>query len=114
MRITLETVELEPRMEGSRLILGLGEAQRIVVAVSAEDCEASQVELMADWKHLQLEEGAESVSLGSGSFRKIVEWRLGAVAPGDGLSIDVVATADGQQQRSMFPMSIRPLPRIED
>jgi hypothetical protein len=101
-------------MEESRLILGVGESQRIVVAVSAEDCEASRVELMADWQHLQLEAGEESVSLGSGTFRKIVEWRLRAVAPGDGLSIDVVATADGQQQRSLLPMSIRPMPRIGD
>ena len=114
MRVTLETVELQPPMEGSRLILGVGEAQRIAVAVSVEDCQASRVELVADWRRLQLESGEESVNLGSGTFRKVVEWRLRAVAPGDGLSIDTVATADGRQQGAMYPVSIRPAPRIED
>ncbi len=114
MRVTLETVELQPPMEGSRLILGVGAAQRIAVAVSAEDCEASRVELTADRRHLQLESGEESVNLGPGTFRRVVEWRLRAAAPGDGLSIDIVATADGRQQSAMYPVFIRPMPRIED
>ena len=114
MRVTLEPVELQPPMEGSRLILGIGETQRIAVAVSTEDCEASRIELVTDRRHLQIESGEATQDLGSGTYRKVVEWRLRAVAPGDDLSIDIVATADGLQQRAVFPVSIRPMPRMED
>ena len=114
MRVTLETVELQPPLEGSRLILAVGEMQRIAVAASIEDCESSRIELIADLRHLQVESGEATVDLGSGTFRKVIEWRLRAVAAGDGLSIDIVATADGSQQRVMFPLTIRSVPRIEN
>jgi hypothetical protein len=114
MSVKIDIVELKPPMEGPALILNVGDVQTISVAVDAEDCETSSVEIVIDERHLRMESGEPRVDLGSGTFRMVVEWRLRAVAFGDRLSIDIVATADGTPQRAMILASVRPMIIMED
>ena len=113
-RLKVRISNLDPPAEGNRLVLSVGEIQTIAAKVKVVGCEGCVVELGIDGKHFELIEGEIRAELGSGTFERTLVWTLRAVAPGDSLSVDVGATANGESQAAMIPARIHPMPRIED
>jgi hypothetical protein len=109
MGISLTPEDLYPPPVNLRLLLSVGEQQRIPYRVATDGCRSSSVAIGFEETHFELD-GERSTDLGPGAFAKVVEWRLKAIAPGDNLSIDVVARADGNEQRATWPVVVRPAP----
>lgn len=113
MGISLTPVALRPPLEGSQLVLGVGEHQDISYRVSGEAIDGGHVVLVAEPFNFELVSGEEVTQLGSGVFNMVVEWRLKAVAPGDNLRIEITATADGDVQTASLPVAIHSFPKVD-
>jgi hypothetical protein len=112
-RLRIILAALEPPMEGSQLILGVGEVQTIAVTVTSENCEDCRVELDADPSTFEIVSGSPSVSLGSGTFEKTVEWEVRAIMAGQS-ELQIRGTAGDLRQWLLVRVKIHRLPNLED
>jgi hypothetical protein len=100
-------------MEGSELILGVGEIQSVSAKVVSQNCEDCRLELDADASMFEIVSGSPSARLGSGSFETTVEWDVRAIAAGES-ALKIYATASGLRQPAMIRVRSHPLPKLED
>jgi hypothetical protein len=112
-RLELKLERLAPPMEGSDLLLGVGETQNIEATIVAENCRECHATIEFDERHFDLVEGSPDLDVGSGSFTRTVMWRLRARSPGDELRIEISAF-EGAAQLVTLPTRIHPMPKIED
>ena len=113
-RLELRLERLDPPMEGSELLLGVGETQSIQATIVAENCRECRARIDFDERHFEIVEGSPELALGSGSFTRTVGWRLRARSPGQKLSLEISATEDGASQLITLPVRIHPMPKMED
>jgi len=112
--LELKLERLNPPMEGSDLLLGVGETQSIEATVVAENCRECRARIRFDDAHFEMIAGGRDLALGSGTFERNVEWRLRARSPGQKLSIEISASEGGAAHFVMLPARIHPMPKIED
>jgi hypothetical protein len=113
-RVRLFISRLDPPVEGNLILLSVGEMQIVAATIDAQAERSCRVELTGDLGHFEIASGASAVDLGPGRHRETIEWRLLAVAAGNDLTIDVVATADNLRQQATLLARVYPMPITED
>ena len=113
-RLEIRIERLDPPMEGSDLLLGVGETQSIEATVVAKNCRECRARIRFDERHFELVDGSPDISLSSGSFTHTLAWRLRARSPGEKLTVELSVSEGGAPQLVMLPARIHPMPKMED
>src|SRR5207249_657046 len=107
-RLEIRIERLDPPMEGSDLLLGVGETQSIEATVVAENCRECRAGIDFDHCHFELVDGSPDIPIGSGTFKRTLEWRLRARSQGDKLSVQISMSEGGAPRLVMLPARIHP------
>ncbi len=97
-------------MEGSELLLGVGETQSIAATVVAANCRECHANIRFDEEHFELIAGEHELALGSGTFKRSLEWQIRARNPGEKLIVELSVTEGGALQLITLPVRILPAP----
>jgi hypothetical protein len=99
-------------MEGSDLLLGVGETQSIEATVVALNCRECLAHIDFDERHFELVEGSSDIPISSGTFTHTLMAASGSKS-GRQTKRPNFGIRGGAPQLVMLPARIHPMPKIE-